>query len=478
MRISTMFRKTAGGSNLNWVILTLLLALALCQVSWAQGNNLWNIRENADDRFPENTPWLRPWRTSYDDGWGRWVGYWSYELQWGPVSTTGSSSGALSISRSRDHQFHAWTNVYVADAKTITLSGGGDCVPRVFLNYGFDSPMGFPASLNLNSGWNRIDITGYNQNDSYSFTCGSLANLVDIMNSNEMLPPVADADGPYEQNEGAPVNFNGEGSYDPEGEPLQYRWDFEDDGIWDTTWLPSPIIDHTYGDNRIGQVRLEVSDGVMTNTATAPVTINNVAPNAWIAFVNQPNPHFILPNHILTFMGGFADWGWLDTHVFTWNFDDGIIVEGVPIEQNNPPQAIGGSIIQHAYPQPGIYSVMLTITDDDGGAGVSLPWIVMVQTPGQGVQTLDDFIQILEAEAFRNNARQRQRALHSSLRAVIQLIDAGEIQQAIDNLLDIRSRADGSLGGNPNNDWITDQAAQQEICAMIDDIIANLQLLL
>ena len=120
----------------------------------------------------------------------------------------------------------------------------------------------------------------------------------------------------------------------------------------------------------------------------------------------------------------------------------------------------------------------LTINDDDGGNGISAAWIVEVLTPGQGIQVLDDFIQNLDDDVFRNNARQRRRALHNSLRAVIQLIDAGEFQQAIDNLLDIRERADGSLGGNPNNDWITDPAAQQEICAMIDDIIINLQQLL
>ena len=81
MRISTMFRKTGESSNLAWVILTLLLALVLCQVSWAQGDNLWNIRENGDDRFHSNEAWLRPWRTSHDDGWGQWVGGYSYELQ-------------------------------------------------------------------------------------------------------------------------------------------------------------------------------------------------------------------------------------------------------------------------------------------------------------------------------------------------------------------------------------------------------------
>ena len=47
--------------------------------------------------------------------------------------------------------------------------------------------MEFPASLTLADGWNRIDMTGYNQNSGYTFTCGGLAALVDIMSST--LPP-------------------------------------------------------------------------------------------------------------------------------------------------------------------------------------------------------------------------------------------------------------------------------------------------
>jgi hypothetical protein len=565
MKVLKMFRKAVVGPNLNWVILSMLLTFALCQVSWAQGDNLWNIRENADDRFHENTPWLRPWRYNYDDGVGRWVGYWTYEVPWGSVSTTGNSSGALSVSRSRDHQFHAWTYVYVTNAKNITLTGGGDCVPRVFLNYEFDSPMGFSANLNLNSGWNRIDITGYNQNDSYYFTCGSLADLVDIMNSSEIplnQPPIADADGPHVTDEGTAVIFDGSGSYDPDGDLLEYRWDFDNDGIWDTEWSGSPIATHTWFDDWSGVAMLEVSDGEYTDTDSSVVIINNVAPSAdagpdqvvdegdivtfagdfvdpgildfhiinWdfgdgdtadgtlmpthaygdndtyavtlsvtddddgigedtalitvnnvtpavnIDFVDQPNPNFILPHHTLTFNGGFTDPGWLDIHAAQWNFDDGSVVPDDVVEENEPPDATGNVVEQHVYQQPGMYFVTLTITDDDGGAGESLPWVVTVLNPGQGVQAIDNYIQDLEDDDFDKNAKQRKKSLHNRLQSVIDMIDAGEFQDAIDHLQDIRSQADGSLGGNQNNDWITDPTAQQEICAMIDDIIVNLQL--
>ena len=91
-------------------------------------------------------------------------------------------------------------------------------------------------------------------------------------------------------------------------------------------------------------------------------------------------------------------------------------------------------------------------------------------------QAIDNYIQDLEDDDFDKNAKQRKKSLHNRLQSVIDMIDAGEFQDAIDHLQDIRSQADGSLGGNQNNDWITDPTAQQEICAMIDDIIVNLQL--
>ena len=59
------------------------------------------------------------------------------------------------------------------------------------------------------------------------------------------------------------------------------------------------------------------------------------------------------------------------------------------------------------------------------------------------------------------------------------MLDAGNYQGAIKKLQnDIRAKTDGDIDGNPKNDWITNPEAQQEICNMIDDLIAYLQTLL
>lgn len=54
-------------------------------------------------------------------------------------------------------------------------------------------------------------------------------------------------------------------------------------------------------------------------------------------------------------------------------------------------------------------------------------------------------------------------------------MENGDYQGAIDKLEnDIRSKCDGSLGGDSNNDWITDPEAQRDINVMIDKYIAYL----
>ena len=72
--------------------------------------------------------------------------------------------------------------------------------------------------------------------------------------------------GPYVANEGSAVLFDGSGSSDPEGDALQYRWDFDNDGTWDTDWSSDPTASHTWGDNRTGTAKLEVSDWRISTT--------------------------------------------------------------------------------------------------------------------------------------------------------------------------------------------------------------------
>jgi hypothetical protein len=91
--------------------------------------------------------------------------------------------------------------------------------------------------------------------------------------------PEADAGGPYTGHEGESILFDGGNSIDPNGDPLQYRWDFDADGLWDTGWSGKPQATHAWGDDYSGLVYLEVSDGNSTDVDSAEATILNVNPS-------------------------------------------------------------------------------------------------------------------------------------------------------------------------------------------------------
>jgi PKD repeat protein len=377
--------------------------------------------------------------------------------------------------------------------------------------------------------------------------------------------PVANAGILYTGYEGSPITFDGSSSSDADGDSLQYCWDFDNDGVWDTSWSTSPTTSHTWYDDYTGIVGLQVYDGhlldadfatvVVSNVApsvtagsdqtvdegyivsfsssftdpgtldthtiewdfgdgtpvvtgtltpthaygdngvytvtltvtdddggvgtdTLTITVNNVVPTATVS-MNQPNSQFILPIvHTLAFDGSFTDPGWLDTHTATWNFGDGTIVPGTVTEENIEPDATGTTTADHVYSEPGTYTVTLTITDDDGGVGTHTIQVIVVDAQ-EAVQITNDYIQALSDNAFKGNPNQRKKAFNNMFSAIDAMLDNEAYKGAIQHLRNnIQEKTDGSVGGNPNNDWITDPTAQQEICMKINDITAYLETLL
>ena len=203
------------------------------------------------------------------------------------------------------------------------------------------------------------------------------------------IAPEADAGGPYVSNEGTSITFDASASSDIEGDQLQFRWDFDNDGVWDTEWSTNPSATHTWDDDYSGLVTVEVSDGQFSDTDTTTVDVNNIAPS-FDAGADQT----VDEGEIVTFSSTFIDPG-SDTFTYSWDFGDGTpAVTGTATEPST-------LLTSYAYEYPGVYTVMLTITDDDGGVGTD-SFVVTVEdiTPPTttlnflGLYHVDDHIYI------------------------------------------------------------------------------------
>jgi hypothetical protein len=174
-------------------------------------------------------------------------------------------------------------------------------------------------------------------------------------------PPEATAGGPYVGYEGSPVTFDGSGSSDPDGDAIEYRWDVDGDGTWDTSYSTSPTYTHTWDDDWTGTVILEVTDGQETDEDSASVTIFNVAPTPeWTSessdgtILNPPYPEGME----ILFTATVSDPGIYDTFTYDWDFGDGSTLLDA------------GPSVTHAYGDNNLYIVVLTVTDDDNGVGI------------------------------------------------------------------------------------------------------------
>jgi hypothetical protein len=387
-------------------------------------------------------------------------------------------------------------------------------------------------------------------------------------------PPIADANGPYSADEGSSVTFDGSGSSDPDGNPLQYRWDFDNDGNWDTGWSSNPSATYAYPDDYNDVAVLKVSDYMASDTDTAAVTINNVAPvitvvgdtidengtatvsgtitdpssldtftvvidwgegtpqsysypagattysemhqylddnptgtpsddypisvtvtdddggvgtgSAIVTVDNvdpvvtgitmyQPNGQFILPAvHELDFTGTFTDVGTQDTHTAVWYWGDMSSSAGVVSESGGSGTVTGS----HTYSAPGDYTITLTVTDDDTGYH-SNTYLVHVADVDEALTITNNYIQGLDDSYFKGKADNRKAAIDNMFNALADMWTDGEYNGMIQDLRsNLREKADGYVDGKANNDWITDSAAQGEICQKIDDITAYLETLL
>jgi len=233
--------------------------------------------------------------------------------------------------------------------------------------------------------------TGLDTKYGYGLVDADEAALPAVPNTS----PVADADGPYTGTEDVAVTFDGSGSYDPDGDPLTYAWDFGD-GATGTGINPT----HVYTAGGTYTVTLVVNDGKVNSepsTTTADITEVNDPPVADAA----PDQTVIVDEVVTFHASGSYD---IDGTIiaYDWDFGDGNTGTGVTTT--------------HAYGMAGTYTVILTVTDNGGLTDTDTVIVTVTEVADNFMHVADIEMSIKTKTAGRN--------IFTSAIATVTIVDA------------------------------------------------------
>ena len=154
-------------------------------------------------------------------------------------------------------------------------------------------------------------------------------------------------------------------SYDADGYLTGYRWDFENDGVYDANWSEDTYVIYQYTKPGNYTISLQVQDNNgAISTATHDIIIIEMKPNTQPPVPITNGPYFGYTNESITFNSdsSFDPDGIIIN--YTWYFGDGNISY-----LNNP---------IHAYTESGNFAVILKITDNDNISNVTITKAIII----------------------------------------------------------------------------------------------------
>ncbi|MBC7108088.1 MAG: PKD domain-containing protein [Methanomassiliicoccales archaeon] len=231
------------------------------------------------------------------------------------------------------------------------------------------------------------------------------------------------------------VSFSAAGSYDPNGNPLKYVWDFGDGNVAEVTTVTTK---HNY---TLAIYELTVSLTVvdvagLKDSASFSVRIDSVNPTPVIQVLNkqiQNNKIYANQSEALVFNGA-SSYDYTNSssdaqkgliYSWKWDFGDGNQTTIMRGENQN---------VSHAYPRAGNYVVKLNVTDVVGHYSVAQIMVVVKDTTGPIVSF------VIKDEKFAS--------VTTAMENTTLYFDASATTDNVDSLQNLTFRWDFSDGTN------------------------------
>ena len=237
--------------------------------------------------------------------------------------------------------------------------------------------------------------------------------------------------------------------------PIGVAWDFNRDGVFEITGQ-NPVFSAAEVDGpgvHSVQVRAQHPTDLSSLGHSSPITVEllvrNVAPIIEsftlvdsLGFKIGIDVPFALVNLEYSAEGSFSDPGKQDRQTATLDFGDGAIIPSSAFDSFS--DALGGATgrlrQRHSYGATGTHTILLVVTDDDGG-----------QTPASRSVTV-----VSPAEA-----------LQSIVNQIDALLSGASNPRIIGSLRDARNNLAGNPNGNPRNGALQDLANGDLVAALV-----------
>jgi PKD repeat protein len=241
--------------------------------------------------------------------------------------------------------------------------GDGDSDSGVSLSHSYDDNGVYTAALAV------TDAAGETSSDSVLVTVNNVA-------------PTAIFSAPTEVDEGGDFSLSLTEPFDPStadtAAGFQYAFDCGA-GYGSNDPVGSAVCSTEDNDVRTVRGRIHDKDGGESEY-TGVTVVENVAPT--VGSITAPLDPVQVGTSV-TASADFTDPGALDTHTASWDWRDEGASPGMVAEEDGSGSVSG----VHVYSIPGVYTIQLAVTDDDGGVGESMFQYVVVYDPDGGFVT-------------------------------------------------------------------------------------------